>query len=120
MLIAYANCEYDDFICIFVLQENNKSYNDHAQDHITGMNLTEAAKQTCYFYENIIKGVDGDQLTIERIDGTFFNYAETSEVCYLKVNINESDIEKKLFVVDIIQYNQVTAKITIKLARIYE
>jgi len=118
--IASVNCTQDSFICAFVLREKNQSYNDHPQDHITGINLTEAAKQTCYLYESTIKNIRCDRLTTELISGYFFNYVENSACCYLKIDFKESDVINDLFIIDIVQDNKVVAKITLKLARMYD
>ncbi|QXN64648.1 AfsA-related hotdog domain-containing protein [Serratia fonticola] len=118
--IASVNCTHDNFICAFVLRDNNKSYNDHPQDHITGVNLTEAAKQTCYLYESTIKNIKSNRLTTELISGYFYKYVEKTTSCHLKIDFKESDINNDFFIVDTIQNNKVVANFTLKLARIYE
>lgn len=118
--IASVNCTDDNFTCAFVLRENNKSFNDHPQDHITGINLTEAAKQTCYLYESTIKNIKCKRLITELISGNFFKYVETSVSCHLKINFKESDINNDIFIIDIIQNNKEVAKLKLKLARIYD
>lgn len=117
--IASVNCTQDSFICAFVLREKNQSYNDHPQDHITGINLTEAAKQTCYLYESTIKNINCNRLTTELISGYFFNYAENSARCYLKIDFKESDVINDFFIIDIVQDNKLVAKFTLKFARMY-
>jgi hypothetical protein len=101
---------------------SNITYNDHVQDHITGMNIVEAAKQFCFCYLSKVLGVNNSQYQINALKSDYYLYVELSSysyVCMEKViKFNDSDYH---FVLYIIQDEKIKAKCEIELTRfLYE
>lgn len=102
------------------INKNNKSFNDHEQDHITGMNLTEAAKQICYSYLSIYMHEKIERFILVDLNGNFFSYVEMyipARVVIKKVELL-NDIYS--FDVDVTQNEKTLATLNLKLRGEYE
>ncbi|HAT1685347.1 TPA: hypothetical protein I8Y21_006205 [Klebsiella oxytoca] len=106
---------------IININKYNKSFNDHEQDHITGMNLTEAAKQLCYSYLSIYMEERIDRFIPVNMSGNFFSYVEKHipTVVILKKIELQHDHDVYSFDVDITQNEKTLATINLKLRGIY-
>lgn len=94
---------------------NNKSINDHEQDHITGMNLTEAAKQICYSYLSLYMNEQSDRFIPINLKGYFFSFVETHIPAFVVIKKVELQDDIYSFQVDVIQAEKKLATISLKL-----
>lgn len=94
---------------------NNKSINDHEQDHITGMNLTEAAKQICYSYLSLYMNEQSDRFIPVNLKGYFFSFVETHIPALVVIKKVEFQDDIYSFQVDVIQAEKTLATISLKL-----
>ncbi len=101
---------------IININKNNKSFNDHEQDHITGMNLTEAAKQLCYYYLSKMHENIGYFIPTE-IDGDFFNYVEINIPAIVKIQKVSLYKDIYFFNVNVLQNESIMASLKLKIER---
>ncbi|MDG2918311.1 AfsA-related hotdog domain-containing protein [Bisgaard Taxon 10/6] len=101
---------------IININKNNKSFNDHEQDHITGMNLTEAAKQLCYYYLSKMHENIGYFIPTE-IDGDFFNYVEINMPAIVKIQKVSLYNDIYFFNVNVLQNESIMASLKLKIER---
>ena len=100
---------------IIHIDVNNKSINDHEQDHITGMNLTEAAKQICYSYLSLYMNEKSDSFIPVNLKGCFFSFVENHIPAFVVMKKAELQDNIYSFQVDVIQAEKTLAIISIKL-----
>ena len=100
---------------IININKNNKSFNDHEQDHITGMNLTEAAKQICYSYLLIYMNEKSDKFIPVNLKGSFFRFVEKHIPAFVVIKKVEIQDNIYSFDIDIIQSKKTLANISLKL-----
>ncbi|ENM5738725.1 hypothetical protein AB1F87_002270 [Vibrio mimicus] len=100
---------------IININKNNKSLNDHEQDHITGMNLTEAAKQICYSYLLIYMNEKSDRFIPVNLKGSFFSFVEKHIPAFVVIKKVELQDNIYSFDVDVIQSKETLATVSLKL-----
>jgi hypothetical protein len=105
---------------IINLSKNNKSLDDHEQDHITGMNLTEAAKQLSYSYLSTCIKEKSEVFLLVFLEGNFFSYVEKDIAAV--VVLKKVELQKNIysFDVDVTQNEKILATISLKLRGEYE
>lgn len=94
---------------------NNISLNDHEQDHITGMNLTEAAKQICYSYLSLYMNEKSDRFIPVNLKAFFFKFVEKHIPAFVAIKKVELQDKTYSFEVDVIQDENTLATINLKL-----
>lgn len=102
------------------INKNNKSFNDHEQDHITGMNLTEAAKQICYSYLSIYMHEKIERFILVDLNGNFFSYVEMYIPAMVVIKKIELLNDIYSFDVDVTQNEKTLATVNLKLRGEYE
>lgn len=102
------------------IPESNITYNDHPQDHITGMNITEAVKQTCYCYLKKSKKVDIEEFIITNIKGDFITYSENNLPTFIEIADPLERNESISFLLKVTQQEKVRAHFECTLEKIHE
>lgn len=97
------------------INKNNKSFNDHEQDHITGMNLSEAAKQICYSYLSKYMHEKIERYILIKLYGNFLSYVENHTPAIVAIKKVEIQNDIYCFDVDITQNEQTLATVNLKL-----
>ncbi|EOD8991812.1 AfsA-related hotdog domain-containing protein [Klebsiella variicola] len=97
------------------IPSNNITLNDHVQDHITGMNLSEAVKQTCYCYLKCVMEEDISLFIPVMMDSTFFSYVENKEDVMIIISKVKLHGDSYWFSVDIMQTGNKKAFFKVKL-----
>ncbi|HGY2281767.1 TPA: AfsA-related hotdog domain-containing protein [Citrobacter braakii] len=105
---------------IINIDKSNKSLNDHEQDHITGMNLTEAAKQICYSYLSIYMHEKIERFILVELDGHFFSYVGKNIPTIVIIKKVELQNGIYSFDVDVTQNEKTLATVNLKLRGEYE
>lgn len=97
------------------VNQSNITYNDHVQDHITGMNIVEAAKQFCYCYLLNVLRINNNKYQMNMLRSDYYLYVELSSQAYVRIDtvikFNDSDYK---FILHIIQDNKIKAKCEIQ------
>ena len=101
------------------ISNDNKSLNDHEQDHITGMNLTEAAKQICYSYISLYMKEKNNCYIPIKLEANFYSYVEKHIPAVLGIKKVTLQDNLYLFDVDIIQNEKTLATVNLKLGGEY-
>lgn len=120
--VAIASFQKSDnkYCALISIPSRNTTYNDHALDHISGSNLTEVSKQLCYCYLTRIKNKPITELVINKIDCIFLKYTEKDEISFIVL----TDILEKedlfIFTLEVVQNNNIMAKITLIMVRYHE
>lgn len=91
------------------IPESNITYNDHTQDHITGINITEAAKQTCYCYLKKSKNADIGEFMLKTIKGDFIAYSENDLPTFIEIEDSLEENKAITFLLKVIQQEEVNA-----------
>lgn len=97
---------------------SNITYNDHAQDHITGMNIVEAAKQFCFCYLSKVLGINNNKYQMNVLKSDYYLYVELSSPSYVCmeeiIKFNGGDYK---FILHIIQDKKIKAECEIQLTK---
>lgn len=115
VILAELNEEGPYVKALINVDENNKCLYDHEQDHVTGMNLTEAAKQLCYCYLSLLMNKRNVEFIPVQIGGVFYRYVEKiipAEIIIKKVTYKNNIY---FFEVNVIQNKHVMASVNVKL-----
>lgn len=116
--VVIYNPVFEGKICQATLHisEENTTYNDHYQDHVTGINLVEATKQLCFYYLSEVIHSDISCFFITNIYATFEKYVENNLLTYLVIeNVKRHDDGRYEFIVSVIQEGECKALCVIKL-----
>lgn len=119
VILAKINFARSYASAIIHINKRNKFFNDHEQDHITGMNLTEAAKQLCYSYLSKIIDEEKKYFSPVLIDGNFISYVENDIPAIVSITKIHSEERSYSFCVDVIQNDKTLAKINLKMRGTY-
>ncbi|MGL5387667.1 MAG: AfsA-related hotdog domain-containing protein [Serratia sp. (in: enterobacteria)] len=112
------NPVFENKICQATLHisEDNTTYNDHYQDHVTGINLVEATKQFCFYYLSEVIHSDISGFSITNLHTTFEKYIENNLLTFLVIeNVKRHDDGRYEFIVSVIQEGKCKALCVIKL-----
>jgi hypothetical protein len=97
---------------------SNITYNDHEQDHVTGMNIVEAAKQFCFYYLSKQLGINDNKYQMIVLKSEYYFYVELSSPSYVYMDeIIKLDNGDYKFILHIIQDNTIKSKCEIQLTR---
>lgn len=112
------NGEYQALINV---NYSNVTYNDHAQDHITGMNLVESAKQFCFCYLSVVMKLENSKYQVGCIEAEYYSYVELNSHAYVRMKeITISNDGSYKFTLHVIQDEKIKAKCEIKLINLKE
>jgi|GEM_PF-1785820 len=90
---------------------SNVTYNDHAQDHITGMNIVEAAKQFSFCYLSKVLELNNNKYQMSFIEAEYYSYVELSSHAYVSMKeVTKFNNHDYKFVLHIIQDENIKAK----------
>ncbi|EBE8073698.1 hypothetical protein C3T59_00180 [Salmonella enterica] len=115
--ITLFNINNLDYTAILNIDNENITYNDHEQDHITGMNITEATKQLCFYYLSKIKNEDISILIPTIIESHFFKYVEVNRLILLSIKNIELKDNYYIFFVDVIQCGAIMSSLKLTIER---
>ncbi|EEQ3637105.1 hypothetical protein GQY78_000045 [Escherichia coli] len=102
------------------IDENNKSLNDHEQDHITGLNITESAKQICYCYLSIYMHEETEQFILVSMEAHFMCYVEKLIPAIVSIKKITFQNNTYSFDIDITQNKKTLATVSLVLRGEYE
>jgi hypothetical protein len=104
------------YITTLSIPKENATYNDHYQDHITGINLVEAAKQLCFYYLSEVMSCDISTCSIKKINSVFEQYVENNIPTFLSLDRVERDAAGEYeFMVSVMQEEKCKALCVLKL-----
>ncbi|TQI80890.1 A-factor biosynthesis hotdog protein [Serratia fonticola] len=104
---------------MLIVPEDNITYSDHYQDHITGFNLVEGTKQFCFFYLSQIQHYDISTMCIAHINSVFEHYTENNLPTYLFLKHFEKRGNGEYeFIVSIMQEGKCKALCTLQLKEV--
>ena len=109
-------CKYPKDVCIrnirktghtraanIVIPSQNRILNDHKQDHITGYNLTESAKQFCLYCTIKESKKKIENIYIKRIFAKFYKYAENNQELLVRLIRKDSSNDTTRCIIEILQ-----------------
>ncbi len=105
---------------IIKIDENNKSLNDHEQDHITGLNITESAKQICYCYLLIYMHEETEKFILMSMEANFMCYVEKHIPAFVLIKKVTFKNNTYSFDIDITQNKKTLATVKLVLRGEYE
>ncbi|EFR2912109.1 hypothetical protein QOP30_004075 [Salmonella enterica] len=106
-----------NYTAILNIDNENITYNDHKQDHITGMNITEATKQLCFCYLSKIKNENICMLIPTIIESHFFKYVEVDRLIILSIKNIELKYNCYVFFIDVIQCGAIMSSLKLTIER---
>lgn len=111
-------CQYQKDVCIrnirktghtrvanIVIPSQNRILNDHKQDHVTGYNLTESAKQFCIYCTIKDSNKKIEKLYIKNIFARFYKYAENNLELLARLVRKDSSNHTTRCIIEILQEN---------------
>lgn len=106
-----------NYTAILNIDNENITYNDHEQDHITGMNITEATKQLCFCYLSKIENENISILIPTIIESHFFKYVEVDRLILLSIKNIELKDNCYVFFIDVIQCSAIMSSLKLTIER---
>lgn len=104
------------YITTLNIPKGNTTYNDHYQDHITGMNLVEAVKQLCFYYLSEVMCCDISRCSIKKINSVFEKYVENNTKTFISLDSVERDAAGEYeFMVSVMQEEKCKALCVLKI-----
>ncbi|EAM8419981.1 TPA: hypothetical protein O5C63_004439 [Salmonella enterica subsp. enterica serovar Mokola] len=115
--ITFFNINNLNYTAILNIDNENITYNDHEQDHITGMNITEATKQLCFCYLSKVKNEDISMFIPTIIEAHFFKYIDVDKLIILSIKNIELKDGFYVFFIDVIQCGAIMSSLKLTIER---
>lgn len=97
---------------------SNITFNDHYQDHITGMNIVEASKQICFSYLSSVMGVKIYIYKMNMLYAEYYSYVEINYPSYVEIDeLTKSVDGNYVFELNVLQRDIIKAKCKVCLMR---